>query len=119
MISRSEHSTSCFNDRTDECSTSRVVKHTFQLTVLDNSAEKTASLVVNTCIVLSYPINLFVYCGMSRKFRLTFAELFCRSASGVQAAQQQTIDLEDLQAPVCTAANCVRSRQSRHSASAV
>jgi len=35
------------------------IKHTFQLPVLDNSAEKTASLVVNTCIVLSYPIIFY------------------------------------------------------------
>ena len=94
-----------------------IVKHTFQLPVLDNNAEQTASLIVNMCIVLSYPINFFVYCGMSRKFRLTFAELFCPSLSGLQTVQQ-TIALDDLQGNA-TVANRVRSRLSRNSASAV
>jgi len=87
-----------------------IVKHTFQLPVLDNSAEKTASLVVNTCIVLSYPINFFVYCGMSCKFRQTFAELFCPSIYGLQTVQQ-TVALDELQFNVTTV-NRVRSRNS-------
>jgi len=94
-----------------------IVKHTFQLPVLDNSAEKTASFVINTCILLSYPINFFVYCGMSRKFRQTFAELFCPSTSGQQVVQQ-SVALDDLQGNA-TAAHRVRSRASRNSACAV
>jgi len=87
-----------------------IVKHTFQLPVLDNSAEKTASLVVNTCIVLSYPINFFVYCGMSRTFRQTFAQLFCPSSARLQAGQQ-TLALEDLQAGAsATGATANRAR---------
>jgi len=92
-----------------------IVKYTFGLQVLDVSAQKTASVVVNTCIVLSYPINFFVYCGMSRKFRQTFAELFCPSATGLQAVQQ-TVALDDLQANT-TVANRVRTRLSRNSTS--
>jgi len=94
-----------------------IVKHTFQLPVLDNNAEKTASLVINTCIVLSYPINFFVYCGMSRKFRQTFAELFCSSTTGLQIFQR-TVALDNLPVGV-TAANRVRSRFSSNSILAV
>jgi len=99
-----------------------IVKHMFRLPVLDNSAEKTASLVVNTCIVLSYPINFFVYCGMSRKFRRTFAELFCptTTTTGLQTNQQTPeLMLDDLQAAATAASNRLRSRFSRNSVSAV
>jgi len=91
-----------------------IVKHTFQLPVLDNSAEKTASLVVNTCIVLSYPINFFVYCGMSRKFRQTFTQLFCLSSPGGLQIAQQTIALDEMHGNTLVA-NRVRSRLSPNS----
>ena len=94
-----------------------IIKHTFQLPVLDVSAEKTASLVVNTCIVLSYPINFFVYCGMSRKFRQTFAELFCSSPPSAQTGPQ-TVALDDVQGAT-SAATRLRSRFSRNSVTAV
>jgi len=89
-----------------------IVKNTFQLQVLDNSAEKTASLVVNMCILFSYPINFFVYCGMSRTFRQTFTQLFCPSTARLQVGQQ-SIALEDFQAgasATATTANRVRCR---------
>jgi len=31
--------------------------------------------------VLSYPVNFFIYCGMSRQFRTTFAAMFSCSAA--------------------------------------
>jgi len=34
------------------------------------------SLYINQFILLSYPLNFFIYCGMSRQFRETFRSLF-------------------------------------------
>lgn len=38
-------------------------------------------LITNFFIMVSYPINFAIYCGMSRQFRETFKELFIRSAA--------------------------------------
>src|SRR5207253_451760 len=49
---------------------------TFDIVILNPSTRVMASLLVNLCIMLSYPINFFIYCGMSRQFRETFKGLF-------------------------------------------
>lgn len=41
-----------------------------------NTVFQMASLIINLCILLSYPFNFFIYCGMSRQFRETFKRLF-------------------------------------------
>jgi len=41
-----------------------------------------AALFINLTIVLSYPVNFFIYCGMSRQFRTTFAAMFACSGGG-------------------------------------
>ncbi len=63
---------------------------------LDYSLVKSAILIVNLCICLSYPLNFGIYCGMSRQFRETFKELFMRRvghslAAGLQQQQQQLL----------------------------
>jgi len=41
-----------------------------------------ASMTINFLIMLSYPINFFIYCAMSNQFRSTFAGIFtCRAMS--------------------------------------
>uniref|UniRef100_A0A336MJ99 CSON001960 protein n=1 Tax=Culicoides sonorensis TaxID=179676 RepID=A0A336MJ99_CULSO len=37
-------------------------------------------LFANFSLVVSYPINFAIYCGMSRQFRETFKEIFLRGA---------------------------------------
>jgi len=44
--------------------------------LLDPATAATASIFVNLCILLSYPVNFFIYCGMSKQFRDTFKSLF-------------------------------------------
>lgn len=44
--------------------------------LLDYYVANVLVLFLNFFIVLSYPINFAVYCGMSRQFRQTFKELF-------------------------------------------
>nr|XP_022910723.1 sex peptide receptor [Onthophagus taurus] len=45
---------------------------------LDYKVANTLILFTNFFIILSYPINFAIYCGMSRQFRETFKELFIR-----------------------------------------
>lgn len=35
-------------------------------------------LFANFFLIVSYPINFAIYCGMSRQFRETFKEIFCK-----------------------------------------
>lgn len=45
---------------------------------LDYYVANTLILFTNFCIILSYPINFAIYCGMSRQFRETFKDLFIK-----------------------------------------
>lgn len=49
--------------------------------ILDYDIAHTLILFTNFCIILSYPINFAIYCGMSRQFRETFKELFVRGVA--------------------------------------
>ncbi|XP_017786519.1 PREDICTED: sex peptide receptor [Nicrophorus vespilloides] len=46
--------------------------------ILDYDVANVLVLFTNFFIILSYPINFAIYCGMSRQFRETFKELFIR-----------------------------------------
>ncbi|KAL0273543.1 UNVERIFIED_CONTAM: hypothetical protein PYX00_006175 [Menopon gallinae] len=46
--------------------------------ILDYSIANVLVLFMNFFIIVSYPINFAIYCGMSRQFRETFKELFIR-----------------------------------------
>ncbi|XP_075212289.1 G protein-coupled sex peptide receptor isoform X1 [Lycorma delicatula] len=48
--------------------------------ILDYSVANVLVLFTNFFIIVSYPINFAIYCGMSRQFRETFKELFIRGA---------------------------------------
>ncbi|KAF5286709.1 hypothetical protein FQA39_LY16192 [Lamprigera yunnana] len=48
---------------------------------LDYYVANVLVLFTNFFIILSYPINFAIYCGMSRQFRETFKELFIRGSS--------------------------------------
>lgn len=47
---------------------------------LDYHLANVLVLFTNFFIIVSYPINFAIYCGMSRQFRETFKELFIRGA---------------------------------------
>uniref|UniRef100_A0A1B6FVS5 G-protein coupled receptors family 1 profile domain-containing protein n=2 Tax=Cuerna arida TaxID=1464854 RepID=A0A1B6FVS5_9HEMI len=53
---------------------------------LDYHLANVLVLFTNFFIIVSYPINFAIYCGMSRQFRETFKELFIRGA--VQVARR-------------------------------
>ena len=54
-----------------------IVQNTFELTLIDKKSGQIATWFINLFILLSYPINFFIYCGMSRQFRATFRSTFC------------------------------------------
>ncbi|XP_072375653.1 sex peptide receptor [Diabrotica undecimpunctata] len=51
---------------------------------LDYEVANTLILFTNFFIILSYPINFAIYCGMSRQFRETFKELFIKDAANAR-----------------------------------
>jgi thyrotropin-releasing hormone receptor len=57
-----------------------IIENTMEVSIVDPDTMAAASLFVNLFILLSYPVNFFIYCGMSRQFRSTLqAVLLCRS----------------------------------------
>lgn len=66
-----------------------IVENTFDVVTMDEEDRRIASLFINLCILLSYPVNFFIYCTMSRQFRDTFRRLFCRQSQ--QQHPQQAI----------------------------
>lgn len=55
-----------------------ILDNTFDITLTDSYSNSVASLLINYCILFTYPMNFFIYCGMSRQFRETFRSL-CRT----------------------------------------
>jgi len=56
-----------------------IYENTFQCLVMEKEKRDVATLIINLIILLSYPVNFFIYCGMSRQFRETFVNLFSTS----------------------------------------
>ena len=57
-----------------------IVENTWSLVIIEPDRMATVSLFVNLFILLSYPLNFFIYCGMSRQFRGTLCDLLhCRA----------------------------------------
>ncbi|KAE8745601.1 Mip Receptor [Frankliniella occidentalis] len=50
--------------------------------ILNYTIVNTLILFTNFFIIVSYPINFAIYCGMSRQFRETFRELFLNGSGG-------------------------------------
>ncbi|CAL1539799.1 unnamed protein product [Lymnaea stagnalis] len=53
-----------------------IIKETFKIQFFAQEMWKALSLFSNLFILLSYPLNFFIYCGMSKQFRETFKRLF-------------------------------------------
>jgi len=68
-----------------------IVENTFHpLMLMDPGARRTATLVTNLTILFSYPLNFFIYCGMSHQFRQTFCRLFGGQAAVVVVSEAPT-----------------------------
>ncbi|XP_061164130.1 sex peptide receptor-like [Saccostrea echinata] len=55
-----------------------LIQNNFKLNFMSVETFNLLSLISNTFILLSYPLNFFIYCGMSRQFRETFMGMFAR-----------------------------------------
>jgi len=55
-----------------------IVENTFYVDLFSDATRDTAALFVNCCIAITYPLNLFIYCTMSERFRHMFCELCSR-----------------------------------------
>jgi uncharacterized integral membrane protein len=55
-----------------------IVENTLGVDLYADDTRHTAAMFVNLFISVSYPVNFFVYCSMSREFRRTFSAMFAR-----------------------------------------
>jgi len=77
-----------------------IVENTFDpLLLMDPGVRRTATLFINLIILFSYPVNFFIYCGMSRQFRQTFYRLFVHQAAaavlGAPTQASRCVDVDD------------------------
>ncbi|XP_055867246.1 sex peptide receptor-like isoform X2 [Biomphalaria glabrata] len=70
-----------------------IIKETFAVSLVSESTLPVASLFSNFCILLSYPLNFFIYCGMSKQFRETFKRLFTGAAMPTEREYSQYMTL--------------------------
>ena len=56
-----------------------VMQNALNIEIAEYDSLNTTVLFTNFFIILSYPINFAIYCGMSKQFRQTFADLFLYS----------------------------------------
>lgn len=69
-----------------------IVENTFDVIIVDTDKKRTTTLFVNLLIVFSYPINFFIYCGMSAQFRSTFCQLLrCRKEQKIEASDENNM----------------------------
>ncbi len=70
-----------------------ILENTFNLPISDQEHRTMAAFLINFFILLSYPVNFFIYCGMSRQFRETFKRLFDPNAQPIDREHSQYISL--------------------------
>ena len=70
-----------------------IIENTFNVSLFEENTQDIVSLVINLFILLSYPMNFFIYCGMSRQFRTTFKRLFIKGSSPLDREHSQYMTL--------------------------
>lgn len=63
----------------------------FFITFLDYQIANNCILFANFFLILSYPVNFALYCGMSRQFRETFREIFFKRSLSANGNNVTTI----------------------------
>ncbi|XP_033730837.1 sex peptide receptor-like [Pecten maximus] len=53
-----------------------LIENTFEIDIIAKGSFSIITTTLNTLILLSFPLNICIYCGMSRQFRTTFKQLF-------------------------------------------
>lgn len=64
-----------------------IAENTFDVEILADQTSYSASLFLNMFILISYPFNFFIYCGMSQQFRRTFRSLFVTISSPAEGGE--------------------------------
>lgn len=75
-----------------------IVQNTFEhVNICDERTFAIMSLMSNFFILLSYPLNFFIYCGMSRQFRETFKRMFIGGSMPIdrECSQYMTLPIEN------------------------
>ena len=70
-----------------------VVQNTFGINIISQDKMSITTLIFNLFILLSYPLNFFIYCGMSRQFRETFKRLFIPGSTPLDREHSQYMSL--------------------------
>ena len=70
-----------------------IIQNTFDFEVIEQPVLDTVALFTNFFILLSYPINFFIYCGMSRQFRDTFKGMFSHAPLPLDREHSKYISL--------------------------
>jgi len=58
-----------------------IVENTFHVDLFSDMTRYTAAMLVNFCIAVTFPLNFFIYCAMSERFRNMFCALFSRRSN--------------------------------------
>lgn len=75
-----------------------IIQNTFEgIMIFDHDTFSIVSLMSNLCILLSYPSNFFIYCGMSRQFRETFKRMITGQSMPIdrECSQYMTLPVEN------------------------
>ena len=70
-----------------------IMENTLETGIMEANARNVTTIFINLFILLSYPINFFVYCGMSKQFRETFKRLFTPGAAPLDREHSQYMSL--------------------------
>ena len=62
-----------------------IIENTFRIDLFRDTTRDAAAIFVNCCIAVTCPLNFFIYCSMSGRFRRMFCSLFRRRASFIGA----------------------------------
>ena len=71
-----------------------IVENTADKALVDEETRALVELFINLAILLSYPLNFFIYCAMSRRFREEFSRTFmcCMAWRACDVSVQMTTE---------------------------
>lgn len=64
-----------------------IIQSAFNVEIFDYHVANLFVMFANFCIMVSYPINFAIYCGMSRQFRETFKDIFITKFGGKKTCE--------------------------------
>ncbi|XP_029636697.1 sex peptide receptor-like [Octopus sinensis] len=74
-----------------------ILQNTLKITIFADNVIFVTSSIINMMIMLSYPLNFFIYCAMSKQFRNTFKRMFCGGPLPIdrESSQYMTLPTEN------------------------